>query len=216
MPPLSLRLFVAIGIVAAPGAASALVTTYVDETAFLAAAGSVTTETFDGFVSDASFYNTSLDVGDFVIAATTSSVPTNFNEIDASPYEFVNLGSPYAKIGIDDGDTVTLTFDAPITAFGALFYGVNDDELRSQITVAGETVAHPVTSGSVFAYFGLISDTPFSVLTFTGLSDGGEAMAFDDATYSAISAPVPVPAAAPLLAGALGGLGLLARRRRRG
>ncbi len=216
MPHPCLRLLLALGIVAAPGAASALVTTYEDEAAFLSAAGSVKTETFDGFVTDTSFHSSPLDVGDFVIVASAPSVPTNFNKIDATPNDAYNLGSAHAKLGIQDGETVTLTFDAPITAFGADFYAVNDGELRSQIVAAGESVALPVVADEVYRFYGLVSDTPFSVLTFVAIADVSEGMAFDNVTYSSASAAVPLPAAAPLLAGALAGLGLLARRRARG
>ncbi len=104
----------------------------------------------------------------------------------------------------------TITFDAPVRAFGASFGGMQNSALRTVIEVAGTTVTPPQQVGDTIQFFGLVSDTTFTTLRFVGLANDGFGM--DNVLFSA-AAPVPGPGGSALALGALAMLAAGARRR---
>lgn len=237
--PISLGL--ALGLL--PTGASALVVRYDDRDAFLAAAGAVEMETFEGVLADDNIRANDVyggpsggaDLTDFsVYSFANASLPPDWNKIDVAPY-----GSIYAAFGstsltaflvsdVGETDTLEFWFDAPVTAFGASFYGLNNVSPKLEVWAAGEILGLPVQPDNRFSFVGFVSDTTFTKLRFLAFASEGFGM--DDLIYSvigevgtpAVEAPetgggdtvVPLPAAAPLLALGLGALSLAARRRR--
>ncbi len=123
--------------------------TFTNQASYLAAIGGSAdiTENFNSFTNDTSFQNGTLDVGP--LSLTSSGTKHNrLNKIDVGPgsnFEFYNTTNtdetPHAGIYLDSrGDTVTfatLTFDNPITAFGASFGEVDSNTLISFVTASG-------------------------------------------------------------------------------
>lgn len=110
----------------------------------------------------------------------------------------------------------TLSFDAPIEAFGAYFTGVQRGD--ATLTYAdGSTVvldlpASTINDGGTY-FFGFI-DLGASIVSidyFTGT--GGDYVGVDDIRFGTVSAPIPLPASLPLLGA--GVAALMVRRRRR-
>ena len=187
------------------GVASAA-TQYSDRTAFEAATGSLTTETFNGFTSDVSLAATTYDVGDFSIATTLNNTLLHIDS-DGVDSHSVN-GSAFVRgVGLTN-DMFTYIFDTAITAFGVDLFGFNDDVERTRIVINGDTYTMPVVNGKVNSFFGFTSDTAFTSVSFNTINaeDGG----FDNVSYGT----VPVPAAGLMLLSGFGAFGAIARRRK--
>jgi hypothetical protein len=207
----------AIALVAAISAASALachqtasaaVTFFSDEAAFAAAAGSLETEDFEGFASDASFASSPLDLGAFTLSAAGGLSAL----VDTPPFEFPSSAPPTGNFVQRTGSnyTTTFTFDTPISAFGldASDIGVgNATFVRTRLDVGGEIYV-PDQDGLSTQFIGFLSDTPVTEIVFrTVLNDGWQ---FDNVRYAAGTLPpgdiVPIPAAALLFAPVVAGL----------
>ncbi|MCI0529143.1 MAG: hypothetical protein L0Y56_17035, partial [Nitrospira sp.] len=125
---------------------------------------------------------------------------------------FDQLSEPNAlgttpSVFISPIDTITFTFDTPILAFGISFntdailfdaYRITTD-LGDVAPSAYDPFPGLVPPTGQFA--GLISDTPFSVVTITqGPSNLNQAFTLDDMTYARSSAPlIPEPSTFILL-----------------
>lgn len=157
---------------------SATLATYTDRTAFTAAAGgSVSTETFNSFVSETPFHTSALDVGPFTISMSAGvSTSSDRNRIDLPPHAFAVFnvdGTAIANALTGAGQSLYLVFDSPITAFGADFADFNDQILRTNIVVGSDTLATSVTPASGVRFFGFTSDTPFTTVEFRGVNNDG-------------------------------------------
>ncbi|MEX5729670.1 hypothetical protein Ga0609869_003023 [Rhodovulum iodosum] len=206
----------AAALAAATGGHAAVVG-YTSEAAWLAAAGGgLSFEGFDGIASDTSFAGAPLDVGDFTISYTGSISGGSFNYIDTLPPSSPNnLFASNAMIGgVNEGETVTLTFDSAITSFGASFAALNDNADRSVFEVGGSTLQLAQNTGLVIEFFGVVSDTPFTEFTLRGLA-ASEGYGMDNVRYGVEQTVVPLPASALLLGSGLALVGGLSRRRRR-
>jgi hypothetical protein len=192
-------------------------TSYTDRTAFNAATGPVATETFNSFISEISFHTSALNVGPFTISMSAgASTDTGRNKIDIPPLEFSAFnvdGSNVANVLLYSGDSLFLTFDSPLTAFGADFAALNDDLIRTSIWVGMETLTPSTTVGNVSRFFGFTSDTPFNMVEFrhAGTNDG---FAIDNVSYGT-SDRVPDSGSTLALLGVVLGGGFFARALRR-
>lgn len=195
-------------------AQAATFTQFDDRTALEAASAALSTETFNSFAADAGIAGNTLDVGDFTIDGTATTYLSI--ETDGTNGTAVN-GTPFLLGFGFDNQSFDLVFDAPITAFGADLFAVNDGVERTRITIGGETFLMPVVGGDESSFFGVTSDMAFTTITFSVLNTGlaGELAGLDNVSYGQASAVVPLPAPALLLLSGLGGLGLVARRRAR-
>lgn len=194
---------------------AATLTQYADRTTFNAAAGPLSSEDFNSSVSDVSFNLSTIDVGPFTITHSGFFSFSDFNFIDVPPLDFAGFdidGTTLMNGGVFSGDSIILTFDSPIFAFGADFSALNDIDPRSFFEIAGETITLPTALGIEVIFFGIISDTAFTTVTLTALVNIGEGYGMDNVAFGDSELPpVPLPAALPLLLGALGGLGALGR-----
>ena len=191
----------------AANSASAAVTTFTDLASWSAAvSGPVVTEDFNSFTSDVPAL---FDAGDFSLTAIGSFAADNGIEaFDPNPTDIQSLGqdrnidgTTYYSGDVDD-TIVRVAFD-----FGIRAIAWDQTSTANGVSISFGGMTANLGSGG---FFGLISDTAFSGFTLSG-SDG--AFGLDNFRYVAAT-PVPVPAALPLLALGLAGLGIAGRRRR--
>ena len=116
------------------------------------------------------------------------------------------------------GGTITFDFSQPINflSFEAFDGGIFDvRSAKGDGEVFGEEV---LFSDNVSGFLAVDGFDAVSTLTFTFADSGeGASGAIDNLTFELADitpAPIPVPAALPLMLAGLGGLGLVARRRR--
>jgi hypothetical protein len=206
-------------------AQAAVINTYTDEASFLAAAGSVVSETFDPFfaVNGATAIagnNVQTSVGAFSVSQNGGGSgvgvfdPKVYDGPSANDYEIDAAGPAYLQLRSERSPV--LHFSSSIRAFGATFNSISS--AAPTLTVAGSSYnlydilgaapasfASPAQDGG---FFGFILDAPVSSITIS--SQGADTFALDTAHISA----VPLPAGILLLATGLGGAACLGRRKR--
>ena len=190
---------------------AAVITTFNDRMGFEAAAGTLATETFNSFTEQTPFHTTPLDVGDFSLSLTGTPQTGERNSIDLQPPQFSEFdvdGTTLANVLIQTGTSFFITFDNPIFEFGADFGSIQDGQLRTNVYV-GNDVLTPLLNTN---FFGLISDTAFSVLEFRADFGVGDGFGLDNVSYGV--SPVPVPAAAWLFGSALLGFFGFSKRKK--
>jgi hypothetical protein len=190
---------------------SGAVSTFTSRALWQAATGATSLETFNSFAVDTPFHTVPVDVGPFTISMSPGAISSSWNFIDVPPPAFSDFnvdGSNVANIGLEDLDSAYLTFDTPITAFGADFAAWNDNVLRSNMIVGADVIAPPTTIGNQVRFFGITSTTPFTTVEFRGTieSDG---FSIDNVEFTA----VPEPSTIALVG--LGTLAVFAVKRRR-
>lgn len=180
-------------------------TTFTNEAAFRAAAGSLSTETFNSFAVDTSFNNGgTVNLTDFRLTGIGNTGAGN--KIDVPPLDFAELnidGTPVTR-GFTSGTVgFNTTFNSPITAFGGTFAAVSDSGI-TQLRVGTDTVANIPTS-IVPIFFGFIADSSFTTVTFASANALNDGFGADNFLYSGATA-VPFEFDPSLGLGALGGL----------
>ncbi len=195
--------------------APAAIVQYSSRTLFGSAAGSTTTESLNSFAPQVNaFENVWFDFGDF---SGRNGTNTSFGG------DITNLGTidgtieiwGFLKIG---GATLEFVFDSPITAIGFDANNLADQRYVDIIfdNADGDVVAvhDPVDQ---IRFWGFVSDTPFTSITFrqTGFDPGigtdMDGILFDNFEYSAAIVPLPGGAAMACAAG-VACLGLVRRR----
>ena len=189
---------------------------FTDRASFDTAVGPTLAEDFNSFSSDIPFHTTAFDVGPFTLSMTGSPLTDGTrNKIDSPPLEETIIdvdGTTVALAMTTAGTTFVITFDIPITAFGADFAALNEDVDRTRIVVGADEVVPPTTAGNTVGFLGFQTDTPFTTLEFvtSSLTRPLDGYSLDNVAFS----PVPIPGALWLFGSGL--LGLLAFSRSRG
>ena len=181
-------------------------TTFTNEAAFRAAAGSLSTETFNSFSVDTSFNNGgTVNLTDFSLTGFGNSAG---NKIDVPPLDFPDLnidGTPVIRGFTGSGLSFNTTFNSPITAFGGTFNGVSDFGI-TQLRVGTDTVGNIPTS-LVPIFFGFIADGNFTTVTFASANATNDGFGADNFLYGSDTATaVPFEFDPSLGLGVLGGL----------
>lgn len=184
-----------------------LITTFSERASFEALAESVETENFNSFTSEDTFHTDALDVGDFTLSMTgTPSTARNYIDMPPLLYSEFNVdGTTVANILTSLSASLFITFDSPIYSFAADFGGFQDGIIRTDIVVDGNVLTPNINS----TFFGLISDTAFSVIEFRGRENDGFGMDNVNYSHSKVS---EVPEPSTLAVFALGIMGLASRR----
>lgn len=189
-----------------------------------AAAGSPSwTVDFSAFGADTSFQTVPVDAGPFSIEQ--QGIDNFRNTVEVPPFQFSdNNGTNHASTYTDFGNTTVLvSFDAPISGWGANFYniGSGSEGLGEGLTLdLGALGLLNVPTGTGFFGFFFTGGEQISSLTFQSRTNipgsEGEGFGLDDVVgVNAVnSTPVPEPATMLLLGSGLAGL--VARARRRG
>ncbi len=116
-----------------------------------------------------------------------------------------------------DGDSVTVTFAAPVFAVGA-FFNVNANSGNFGLTVGSDTASSGSASydTSTFVFAGLVSDTSFTSAKFFSNSGGAGTASFNipEIITGSKAGAVPEPATWAMMLVGFGGLGAMLRRRR--
>lgn len=143
--------------------------------------GTLTDESFeDGF-----FRAESLTFGDLTVSE--QGVPAGQALIYNDNFVGATDGSLTANIIENGPSLIVLDFANPITAFGADFL-TNAD---TTITFSGPTTGTFDVDSAGFQFFGVITDVPFTTLSFDA-SGGGFDYGLDAASYGAVTG-IPEP-----------------------
>jgi hypothetical protein len=206
--------------------ASAAVTGFTDRTLFVAAAGPLTTETFNSCAGGSSVgTNVSLSSANpgpcgSIVAGVTFSPPAGFDNYIAPAGQSAN---PTIALGVDypPGGVMTVSFSATdIFAIGADLFQNNGGGSQSGSASPFEVTVNFVGGSSQVFDFGVPSDTGgFFGLTSTqaiqsvGIAETDGFAVIDNASFSG-SAGVPEPASWAMMLVGFGGLGAVLRRNR--
>ena len=181
------------------------------------------------------FFSITGAVFGILLAQSCHAASLTGNVLQAS-YEFPDLGTAYPFMSVSTNPfTVGAGEDTVINIENVTFLSVDFDE-DSLLVTLNTTLTNPTWTGAAQngPVFNVVSGVPFSPISSVVSSSGGPVSAFlsggslvvnwagmpymdgDTVTveFSSVSA-VPLPAALPLLAGGIGGLGALSWWRKR-
>ena len=186
-----------------------------------AVGGSFSEETFNSYTVDTSFNGTPLDVGDFTLNGTANL--SSYQTIDVPPFfnSLANVdGTTSINALLDESSSFSITFDSPITAFGANFSSISTAGAIIQVNADSELVGGIPTNsntGSDTEFFGFIGDSSFTTLLFDGGGVNDDVFGVDNVVYTSPSTPVPFEVSPTLGLLTIGGIwGISRLRKKRG
>jgi hypothetical protein len=202
------------------GTAHAETLVYFDQAAFVADAGSLSFDSYEDLEQQiltpaGAIARDGYEISSSVLSADSGlyvfDVPTGFGA-------FATDGDTFLVHQTDAGERLRFDFDTPINSFGLSITDWDNPLMTSGARLvfgndAGdkfEVIATPQLDGEVL-FFGIVNpEFAFTYVEF-GNDAVNEAYGFDS-VYFGSQAPVPLPAAAWLLLGALSGLATLRRK----
>jgi hypothetical protein len=185
-----------------------IISTFSDRSVFENSLTIFSVETFND--DSGAFHTTPLDVGDFSfsVSGVRDDYVTSRNYIDQPPIQFSSMnvdGSAIANMSVRDGTEITLSFENPISAFGADFRLFDDT-----IIVADGASLQILTETIDDEFFGFISDSTFNEVVFRGI--GTDGWGIDNVTYSFENVAVSEPSVLALIVAGILGIGIARRR----
>jgi len=159
------------------------------------------TTSFQSFTQDTYFQTSAVNAGPFSLLQVGQDPVYGLfqNFIDVPPLQFadnsgVTNAALYTKYGVT---TVTLTFSAPVYAWGANFYDAQSSELETMaLTDTGDNLIAdvPVTVDTGFFGFVVSTSDPVSQITFSSQIDNpnasvGQGFGLDSVTGAYVSGP---------------------------
>lgn len=201
-------------VLAVSGLASAL-TTYNDEATFLAAAGPLDMESFEGLTATNNISQAnSFALPGFVVSHPGTPDMGVFNTTPGWGGHATD-GSNYINYQSSGGETLTFNFTSAIDSFGINVtdwgdFGSGSLTFSNDAGDSATMALAPLGDDNEF-FFGAISAFDFTVVELTN-SIAGEAYSFDEVYYGQAGGDIPLPSTITLLA--LGLAGLAVRRRR--
>jgi hypothetical protein len=183
--------------------AAAAVTPYTDFSTFSAAAGPTALFDFNS-TPDGSFDGTSYDVGPFTLTGDSTGQFADSEVVNGQV-----TGDACDLLCGASGFSYFVSFDTPISAFGATFSSVAGGLGSLVITIDGQGVAGSLTAEG---FFGFVSDTAFTTIKFSSAASYHH---FDDVRYAiaTVAPSVPEPATWGMMIGGFALAGATMRRR---
>jgi len=194
--------------------ASASASTFFTDRTSFDAITTTTLEDFESFGEPLNTFNVTESLPDFT-ASETSGTPNRIGVIDKTfnddVFAFAVTSGSNALAYDDNGASIgsLFNFSSPITALG-LNIATSEGAVVS-ISGPGLTATTISTTANTPLFFGIIDLAGITSLAFN--VSGGPNVGFDDVAYG--TAVVPLPAALPLFASVLAGLGFFGWRRKR-
>lgn len=187
--------------------ASATVAFYNDKTAFDAAT-SGTSFVVDSFSNSIAQGNPiTFDSG--VVSTMIGGIQAFDNFVSGDKFNIAISGS-----GSSGPLSNLWDFPAPVTAVGFSYFGINTDGVSLSVDGSVRAIRESADSDPENGFFGFTTTVPVSSILFDSFSPIAlDVYDIDNLQFGL--AAVPVPAALPLLLGALTALGFAARRRPR-
>ena len=181
-------------------ASSSSISTFTSLPAFTASAGATHTETFSTGAPGA---YSSISTPGFVVTSTDSQLSIN-------GINYFGTGDFVTSNG--SGTTsATLSFADPITALG--FRYTSGSATSLSIDGVGNVTGIPISGYPTLSFFGIISGTPFTSVTFRDQNNG---LDLDNVMYGPMAvAAVPEPATWAMMLLGFGAIGLAMRGHRR-
>jgi hypothetical protein len=170
-----------------------LIQIFDNQAAFLAAAGPVETEDLEDepVIGDCNGGGqVQIDLDGFTATSNPAALKIPNTECFGG-HNTTPGGVKYLLADTDMGGVsadVTFTFDAPITAFGMYMTDLDANDL--QITINGIPYIVPAHGNGGESYFGIIEDTPFTVVDMVIVPGADSSYAFDDIARGVGATPV--------------------------
>jgi len=158
---------------------------------FLAAAGSVMTETFESqpnIGTPGAGAQTMIDFDDF---SATSARPALkiFDSPMVGNFNTTPNGAKYLAVDTDVGNTgttVTLTFQQSLRTFGLFLIDLEEDYT---ILINGMTYTVLATGNETSTFFGIITDVPFNNVGISSEFETDSFSSFDDVSFGVVPEP---------------------------
>ncbi|MEM9273902.1 MAG: hypothetical protein AAGA80_13180 [Cyanobacteria bacterium P01_F01_bin.143] len=175
-----LAILVAVGGITTPTNAFTLTSFSDRESWESAVGGDVSEEDFNSYESDTAFNRADLNVGDFILNGVGHRQIIDSPNDGGFEVPSFSVDGTQMILGHTDSDSYfTITFNSPITAFGADF-----DDITSQGATELSAGSNPVGTIPLNTEFlGFIADESFTTLTFRSANDGFDGFGIDNFIY---------------------------------
>jgi hypothetical protein len=208
-------------LLAAAAPSYAAISLYTDAASWNAAASTAPnlySEDFQAFATDASFRTSPVAASFFTLVQSGSDSFRNFVDVPSLDFDD-NNGTSHASMYTDYGRiTIVMSFDNPLFAWGANFYGITGEGLSLDLQSDGETLAtlDVPAEGPFFGFVYALPPESIDEIVLRSRTEnigfGGEGFGLDNV----VGAGIPlVPAPGAILIGGFGAVLVSWMRRHR-